>query len=158
MTRYRQRMSAGNDDEQSGTWRSSRTFIRNMKRLRAEQGLSLSALSLKMNIFSTGAHPSIHPDSLSRLESGKRKIGIDEAAAIAEVLGVSPAELCGWDVPAADEERAQPVGRVKQREIGTAVEARADVVTPDVEAIAAMLRDAVRLAVREELDERGTDA
>lgn len=146
MPRYRQDMATRKNDEEPGLWRASTTFIRNMKRLRAEQGMSLAEISLKMGIFGTGVGPHIHPDSLSRLESGKRRITIDEAAAIAEILGTTPAAMCGW---------AESTGDVVVRPETATARATVPNVEVDAAAVAEVFRAAIRDAVREELDRRG---
>jgi len=66
-----------------------RAFTRNLAHIRQQQSMTYGELSRQLTL----AHWPIPPLGLRRIEDGERKISIDDAAAIAQVLGVTLAEL-----------------------------------------------------------------
>jgi transcriptional regulator with XRE-family HTH domain len=61
----------------------------NIQRIREERGLHYAALSARLT---EAGHP-IPGYQLGRLEGGQRRIDVDDLAALARVLGVTPGEL-----------------------------------------------------------------
>ena len=84
-----------NDDQESIDAR----VRRRLRRLRAEQGLTLQQVSER-------AHIDI--STLSRLESGKRRLALDHIPALATALGVTADDLLGSDTPSDPRVRARP--------------------------------------------------
>lgn len=72
---------------------------RRLRELRTEQGLTLQQVSER-------AH--IDVSTLSRLESGKRRLALDHIAGLAEALGVSADDLLGGSPPPDPRVRSQP--------------------------------------------------
>ena len=72
---------------------------RRLRELRTEQGLTLAQVAER-------AH--IDVSTLSRLESGKRRLALDHLPALASALGVSADELLGAVPPADPRVRSQP--------------------------------------------------
>jgi transcriptional regulator with XRE-family HTH domain len=72
---------------------------RRLRRLRAEQGLTLQQVSER-------AHIDI--STLSRLESGKRRLALDHIPALATALGVTADDLLGSDAQSDPRVRARP--------------------------------------------------
>ena len=68
---------------------AARNVIANTERLRQERHLSLRALGERLD--EAGVH--MVPSVLHRLMQGKRRVDADTLTALAEVLGVTPAEL-----------------------------------------------------------------
>jgi len=75
---------------------------RRLRELRAEQGLTLQQVSER-------AHIDI--STLSRLESGKRRLALDHLAGLAAALGVSTDDLLGGAPPADPRVKSKPVTR-----------------------------------------------
>ena len=75
---------------------------RRLRELRAEQGLTLQQVSER-------AH--IDVSTLSRLESGKRRLALDHLAGLAAALGVSTDDLLGGAPPADPRVKSKPVTR-----------------------------------------------
>jgi len=63
-----------------------RNLIANVERIRAERGLSLNRLSALLE----EAGRAVPPLGLSRMIKAERRVDVDEAAALAAVLGVTP--------------------------------------------------------------------
>ena len=63
-----------------------RNLIANVERLRAERGLSLNRLSA---LLEEAGRP-VPPLGLSRMVKAERRVDVDELAALAAVLGVTP--------------------------------------------------------------------
>jgi transcriptional regulator with XRE-family HTH domain len=94
-------------------------LIANMGYLRQVQGLSLRKMSAELDRI---GRP-IPPLGLSRIEQGRRRVDVDGAAALAEILGVTPDVLLSAPeavkappapVPAAVRETRNLTARVEQ--------------------------------------------
>jgi transcriptional regulator with XRE-family HTH domain len=72
---------------------------RRLRRLRTEQGLTLQQVSER-------AHLDV--STLSRLESGKRRLALDHIPALAGALGVTADDLLGGDLPVDPRVRTRP--------------------------------------------------
>jgi transcriptional regulator with XRE-family HTH domain len=70
-----------------------------MRELRAEQGLTLAQVA---------ARASIDISTLSRLESGKRRLALDHVPALAGALGVTADDLLGASAPPDPRVRSRP--------------------------------------------------
>lgn len=68
---------------------TSVTVAENLLRVRRCRGLSVRALSAAM----AKAGRSVSADAISRMETGQRRIDVDDVVAFAVVLGVSPLAL-----------------------------------------------------------------
>jgi transcriptional regulator with XRE-family HTH domain len=75
---------------------------RRLRELRTEQGLTLAQVGERANIDLS---------TLSRLESGKRRLALDHLPALAAALGVSADDLIGAPPPPDPRVYAQPVRR-----------------------------------------------
>ncbi len=75
---------------------------RRLRELRTEQGLTLQQVSERA---------AIDISTLSRLESGKRRLALDHIPGLAAALGVSADDLLGGPAPADPRVRSQPVTR-----------------------------------------------
>ena len=75
---------------------------RRLRELRAEQGLTLQQVSER-------AH--IDVSTLSRLESGKRRLALDHLTGLAAALGVSTDDLLGGAPPSDPRVKSKPVTR-----------------------------------------------
>ena len=62
---------------------------RNVRRCRIQAELTIAQLAAALDEH---GHP-IHPDSLSRLETGHRRVTVDDLTALSAVLGVKPKRL-----------------------------------------------------------------
>lgn len=71
-------------------------LARNVRRFRDTRRLSVRALAARVQESGT----IIHPSGISKIEAGKRRTDVDELAALAEALGVHPADLLTEAEPA----------------------------------------------------------
>jgi transcriptional regulator with XRE-family HTH domain len=69
--------------------RGSAWVAANTRRLRTEAGLSLSEVAARMGALEWPMNPS----QLSKIETGRRTITVDDLLALAEALQVGPATL-----------------------------------------------------------------
>jgi transcriptional regulator with XRE-family HTH domain len=69
---------------------TSEQFVENLSRLRKERGWSFKELS---EVLLEDAHRAVPPLGLRRMESGERRVDIDDLMALATVFEVSPATL-----------------------------------------------------------------
>jgi transcriptional regulator with XRE-family HTH domain len=75
---------------------------RRLRELRAERGLTLQQVA---------ARASLDVSTLSRLETGKRRLALDHVPALAAALGVSSDDLLGSGPPQDPRVRSEPVRR-----------------------------------------------
>lgn len=73
---------------------TGRAVCENLKKFRQEQGMSFAELSRQME----GVRP-IAELGLRRMESGARRMDVDDLVCLAAVLGVTPNDLLGIHVP-----------------------------------------------------------
>jgi transcriptional regulator with XRE-family HTH domain len=134
---------------------AGRDLVANVERLRREHGLSERKLS---SMLEAAGRP-IPPLGLARIRRLQRRVDVDELAALAEVLGVTPDELLappGTSKPAIDHAAVRAAQDLTAR-IGQLLEADGDPAT--VRALCGYVDRAVRraaLEVEELLTERRT--
>lgn len=131
-----------------------RNVIANIEQLRHFRGLSFRGLSERLGAI---GRP-ILPSALHMVSQGKRRVDADDLVALAQVLGVSPADLLS---PPSDEEiGAEP--HPAQRETGNLASRLGEVLAaPGDPVAAARLKRAlqrVRIEVAEVLEESAARA
>ena len=75
---------------------------RRLRELRAERGLTLQQVATRANL---------DVSTLSRLETGKRRLALDHVPALAAALGVSSDDLLGSGPPQDPRVRSEPIHR-----------------------------------------------